>query len=164
MNDYRNNTINSTRAAAKTCTSARKATSTPPQGRPQGHAPTIYDLVHSFSIIVLFMREHLRFLTFMLRFAQPTSIIEDDARSCIVGTGLAPVLAPLLPWGGALPFFRSCVPPIPIICICPHYYKYWSNLWTTARWYETQCTSGGSKRNIANGAGRECTRSYKYND
>ena len=103
MNEYRRETINSTRATARARTRARKGTSTPPRGRPQGRAPTIYDLVHLFNIFVLSMREHLRFLTFTLRFAQPTNIVEDDARSCIVGSGLAPVLAPLrLPWGGAL--------------------------------------------------------------
>jgi len=91
MNDYRREASNSSRADAR----ARKGTSTPPRGRTQGHAPTIYDLIHLFNIFVLSIREYLRFLTFTLRFAQPTNICEDDARSCIVGTGLAPVLVPL---------------------------------------------------------------------
>ena len=107
MNEYRREAINSSRAAAR----ARKRTSTPLRGRPQGHAPTIYDLIHLFNIFVLSMREYLRFLAFTLRFAQPTNIVEDDARSCIVGTGQPrpgddeghPVLVPLRsPLGGAL--------------------------------------------------------------
>ena len=111
MNDYRREAINSSRAAARACTRARRGTSTLSRGRPQGRAPTIYELVHLFNIFVLSMREHLRFLTFTLRFAQPTNIVEDDAHSCIVGTGQprpgddegAPVLVPLRRhWGGAL--------------------------------------------------------------
>ena len=90
MNDYRREAINSSRAAARACTRARRGTSTLSQGRPQGRAPTIYELVHLFNIFVLSMREHLRFLVFTLRFAQPTNIVEDDAHSCIVGTGACP--------------------------------------------------------------------------
>ena len=44
MNDYRKDIINSTRAAARACTSARKGTSTPSQGRPQGRAPVLVPL------------------------------------------------------------------------------------------------------------------------
>ena len=111
MNNYRKDIINNTSAAARACTMARKGTSTSSQGRPQGHAPTIYGLVHLFNIFVLSIREHLRFLTITLRFAQPTNIVEDDARACMVGTGQprpgddegAPVLVPLRPpWGVAL--------------------------------------------------------------